>query len=76
VDVHALRRAFARLKRGASAGVDGLTVQSYEQALEANLQRLHERLHSGRYRPLPVRRAYIPKSDGGQRPLGVAMGPS
>jgi RNA-directed DNA polymerase len=71
VDVHALRRAFARLKRGASAGVDGLTVQSYEQALEDNLQRLHERVHSGRYRPLPVRRAYIPKSDGGQRPLGV-----
>ena len=71
VDVQALHRAFARLKRGASAGVDGLTVQSYEQALEDNLQRLQERLHSGRYRPLPVRRAYIPKSDGGQRPLGV-----
>jgi group II intron reverse transcriptase/maturase len=71
VDVHALHRAFSRLKRNASAGVDGLTVHSYEQDLLGNLQRLHDRVHSGRYRPLPVRRAYIPKSDGGKRALGV-----
>ena len=71
VDVAALARAFRRVKRGASAGVDGETVATYERHLADNLQALCERVHTGRYRPLPVRRVYIPKSDGGQRPLGV-----
>lgn len=71
VRVVALERAFRRLKRSASAGVDGETVATYEQDLQANLQDLCERVHTGRYRPLPVRRVYIPKADGGQRPLGV-----
>jgi group II intron reverse transcriptase/maturase len=46
-------------------------VGTYEQDLESNLKDLCERVHTGRYRPLPVRRVYIPKGDGGQRPLGV-----
>ena len=71
VDVAALARAFARLKRNASAGVDGVTVAIYEQQLWRNLQTLCAQVHTGRYRPLPVRRVFIPKSDGGQRPLGV-----
>ena len=73
IDRAALERAFRRQKRQASAGVDGITVEMYEQALEANLQELHVRIHTGRYRPQPVRRVYIPKADGGQRPLGVPM---
>lgn len=71
VDVVALERAFRRLKRKASAGVDGETVETYEQNLAGNLKDLCKRVHTGRYRPQPVRRVYIPKSDGGQRPLGV-----
>jgi RNA-directed DNA polymerase len=71
VDVKALERAFQRQKRQASAGVDGITVANYEQNLEANLQDLCARVHTGRYRPQPVRRVYIPKADGGRRPLGV-----
>jgi RNA-directed DNA polymerase len=71
VDVRALERAFRRLKRSAAPGVDGETVASYEQGLAQNLERLHAQIHSGRYRPQPVRRVYIPKADGGQRPLGV-----
>ena len=71
VDVVALARAFRRLKRNVSAGIDGVTVMTYEQDLERNLQALCEQVHTGRYRPLPVRRVFIPKSDGGQRPLGV-----
>jgi RNA-directed DNA polymerase len=71
VDVTALERAFRRSKRSASAGIDGETVATYEQNLKANLQALCERVHTGRYRPKPVRRVYIPKADGGQRPLGV-----
>ena len=71
VDVAALARAFRRLKRSASAGVDGVTVETYEQNLGRNLRALCERVHTGRYRPSPVRRVFIPKADGGQRPLGV-----
>ena len=71
VDVAALVRAFRRLRRSASAGVDGETVASYERDLESNLQALAERVHTGGYRPSPVRRVYIPKSDGGRRPLGI-----
>ena len=67
VDVEALGRAFRRQKRLASAGVDGMTVTGYEQNLEANLQDLCTRVHTGRYRPQPVRRVYIPKADGGRR---------
>lgn len=48
-----------------------MTVATYEQDLEANLRELRERVHTGRYRPQPVRRVFIPKADGGQRPLGV-----
>jgi RNA-directed DNA polymerase len=40
--------------------------------LEANLQDLHSRLHTGRYRASPSRRVYIPKGDGRRRPLGIA----
>ena len=71
VDVWALLRAFQRLKRGASPGVDGETVAHYEQDGWANLKDLCQRIPTGRYRPQPVRRVFIPKADGGQRPLGV-----
>ena len=71
VDVAALERAFRRQRRTASPGVDRMTVDEYEQTLAGNLQRLHERVHSGQYWPKPVRRTYIPKSDGGRRPLGI-----
>lgn len=46
-------------------------MEDYEQNLESNLQNLCARLHTGRYRPHPVRRVFIPKADGGRRPLGV-----
>ncbi len=71
VDEAALDRAFRRQKRQASAGVDGVTVTAYEQELESNLRDLCARVHTGRYRPQPVQRVYIPKADGGRRPLGV-----
>jgi RNA-directed DNA polymerase len=66
-----LREAYFGLKRDVAPGVDGQTWQSYGQELEANLQDLSGRLKRGAYRAQPARRAYIPKSDGRQRPLGV-----
>ena len=72
VDVDALRDAFLALKRRAAPGVDGVTWQDYEAGLEDHLQGLHARVHCGTYRALPVRRRFIPKPDGRQRPLGIA----
>ena len=66
-----LREAYFGLKRDAAPGVDGQTWQQYGQELEANLQDLSARLKRGAYRAKPARRAYIPKPDGRQRPLGV-----
>lgn len=66
-----LRRAYYALKRDAAAGVDGQTWQHYGERLEENLQDLAGRLARGAYRARPVRRAFIPKADGRQRPLGV-----
>jgi group II intron reverse transcriptase/maturase len=69
--IEQLRAAYFATKRDAAAGIDGETWQHYGAALEANLQDLSERLKRGAYRAKPVRRAYIPKADGRQRPLGV-----
>jgi len=72
VTVDLLRESFYALKRKAAPGVDGLTWPDYEAELEDNLQDLHARVHRGAYRALPVRRRYIPKPGGKQRPLGIA----
>jgi RNA-directed DNA polymerase len=69
--IETLRFAYQQLKRRAAPGVDGETWQHYGEALEQNLQDLSHRLKRGAYRAKPVRRVYIPKADGRQRPLGV-----
>jgi RNA-directed DNA polymerase len=72
VSLDTLRWAFFALKKDAAAGVDGMTWDTYAGDLEANLQDLHRRVHTGAYRARPSRRVYIPKADGRQRPLGIA----
>jgi RNA-directed DNA polymerase len=72
VDLPRLRAAYRALSPKAAAGVDGVTWAAYGQDLEANLRDLHRRLHAGSYQARPSRRAYIPKADGRQRPLGIA----
>jgi RNA-directed DNA polymerase len=64
--------AYQAIRPQAAAGVDGVTWASYGVNLEANLQGLHRRVHSGAYRVSPSRRAYISNADGRLRPLGIA----
>ena len=66
-----LEHAYKQLKKNAAPGVDGETWRHYGEELEANLQDLSHRLQRGAYRARPVRRRFIPKSDGRMRPLGV-----
>jgi RNA-directed DNA polymerase len=70
-NLETLRMAYFSLKKEAAPGVDGETWRHYGEQLEANLQDLSERLQRGAYRAKPVRRVFIPKADGRQRPLGV-----
>jgi RNA-directed DNA polymerase len=70
-NLETLRMAYFRLKKEAAPGVDGETWRHYGEELERNLQDLSERLRRGAYRAKPVRRVYIAKTDGRQRPLGV-----
>src|SRR5246127_3754016 len=70
-NLETLRMAYFSLKKEAAPGVDGETWRQYGEQLEGNLQDLSERLKRGAYRAKPVRRVFIPKADGRQRPLGV-----
>lgn len=70
-NVDHLKEAYYGLKKKAAPGVDGETWQHYGENLAANLKDLSDRLARGAYRALPVRRKYIPKPDGLQRPLGI-----
>ena len=70
-NLETLRMAYGSLKKEAAPGVDGERWRHYGKELETNLQDLAERLKRGAYRAQPVRRVYIPKANGRQRPLGV-----
>ena len=72
VNRETLRDAFFGLKKNVSSGVDGMTWAVYAEGLDDRLDDLHDRVHSGAYRAPPSRRVYIPKEDGGERPLGIA----
>ena len=72
VNEDCLHEAFFNLKKTAAVGVDGVTWHEYEQNVEANIIDLHGRIHRGAYRAQPSRRVWIPKTDGRQRPLGIA----
>jgi group II intron reverse transcriptase/maturase len=70
-EIERLREAYYGINRKGAAGVDEQTWRDYGEELELNLKKLSERLCNGTYRASPVRRQYIPKSDGRQRPIGV-----
>jgi retron-type reverse transcriptase len=68
-----LARAWQEVKANAgAAGIDGQTIETIEQPGVAGfLADVAADLREGRYRPVPVRRVFIPKADGKQRPLGI-----
>lgn len=71
IDLEWMREAYELTRKDGATGIDGVTADEYEAKLETNLQDLLDRIKSGRYWAPPVRRAYIPKADGTQRPLGI-----
>jgi RNA-directed DNA polymerase len=72
ITVEFLGESYRMLRHDASVGIDGETWNSYGTNLSERLRDLHDRLHSGAYRALASKRVWIPKPDGGQRPIGIA----
>jgi len=66
-----MKEAYRLTRKDGAPGIDGVTAADYATNLEANLLDLLDRIKSGRYKAPPVRRAYIPKTDGSRRPLGI-----
>ena len=69
-----LRRAYRSVESNSgakTAGVDRQTMEDFEEDLEVNLKDLRRSLKSQSFDPKPVRRTYIPKGDGEERPLGI-----
>jgi len=66
-----LKECFRELKKRKSPGIDGVTVNEYDEQLDENLANLVARLKTKQYKPQPVLRVYIPKPNGDKRPLGI-----
>lgn len=66
-----MKQAYSRLRKDAASGIDGESWAAFGEHLDERLQDLEDRVHRGSYHPQPVRRVYIPKADGKQRPLGI-----
>ena len=65
-------QAYQRVKRNkGAAGVDGITIDMFEQDLKRNLYKIWNRMSSGSYHPQPVKQVAIPKANGGERLLGI-----
>jgi RNA-directed DNA polymerase len=58
--------AFTKLNRQAAKGVDNVGWHEYATQLKPKLMALHERLHTGKYKPQPVKRLWLPKGNGEQ----------
>ena len=67
-----LSQAWKRVKRNKGAsGIDGMTVEDFPAFAREHWPRIATAIREGNYRPAPVRRVFIPKPDGTQRPLGI-----
>lgn len=71
VNEESLKNAHKEQGRRKAVGVDGVTKGEYGENLEANVREIVERMKRWKYKPQPVRRAYIPKGNGKMRPLGI-----
>lgn len=72
LNVEYLRDCYKSLNRNKAVGIDNVSWEEYGKNLEENLKLLVSRLKRKKYKPMPARRVYIPKSETGKRPLGIS----
>jgi len=71
IDVSLLRKSFRQLRKNESTGVDKITAKQYAVNLDGNLYNLYQRLRRGQYVASPVKRIWVDKEDGKERPIGI-----
>jgi len=71
LNVEYLRDCYKSLNRNKAVGIDDVTWEDYGKELDENLELLVSRLKHRKYKPIPARRVYIPKSKTEKRPLGI-----
>jgi RNA-directed DNA polymerase len=67
-----LLASFSKLRRSAATGIDKVSCREYEKQLNKNIDNLHQKLKTQRYRATDIRRVWIDKGGGKQRPLGIS----
>jgi len=72
LNVEYLRDCYKSLNRNKAVGIDNVTWEEYGRNLDENLELLVSRLKRKKYKPIPARRVYIPKSETEKRPLGIS----
>ena len=72
LDEEYLRDCYRSLKRNKAVGIDKVGWEEYGNNLERNIEELVSRLKRKKYKPIPARRVYIPKSETEKRPLGIS----
>lgn len=72
LNVEFLRDCYKSLNRNRAVGIDNVSWEEYGRDLETNLELLVSRLKRKKYKPIPARRVYIPKSETEKRPLGIS----
>ena len=72
LNVEYLRDCYKSLNRNRAVGIDNVSWEEYGRELDENLELLVSRLKRKKYKPIPARRVYIPKSKTEKRPLGIS----
>ena len=72
LNVEYLRDCYESLNRNRAVGIDNVSWEEYGRELDENLELLVSRLKRKKYKPIPARRVYIPKSRTEKRPLGIS----
>ncbi len=72
LNVEYLRDCYESLNRNRAVGIDNVSWEEYGRNLDENLELLVSRLKRKKYKPIPARRVYIPKSEREKRPLGIS----
>lgn len=72
IDRETLREGYHALSGKKAVGIDGVSKLSFGEELDSNIDKLHEELHKGTYRPSPKKEVMIPKANGKKRPIAIS----